>query len=93
MKSWLKDNNIEMYSANNEGKPVVAERLIIILKNKIYQHVTAVSKNIYFGVLDDIVNKRNSNTYHRTIKMKPADVKNNTHISFSKEIDAKDPKS
>ena len=41
-KKWLKDNNIEMYSAHNEGKSVVAERFIRNLKNKIYKHMTAM---------------------------------------------------
>ena len=44
------------------------------LKNKIYKHMTAISKNVYHNVLDDIVDKYN-NTYHKTIKMRPIDVK------------------
>ena len=51
----------------------------------------SVSKNIYIDKLDDIVNKYN-NTYHSTIKMKPVDVKSNTYIDSSKEINDKDPK-
>ena len=66
-------NNIEMYSTFNEGKSVVAERFIETLKNKIYKHTTAISKNVYVDVLDDIINKYN-NTVNRTIKMKPYDV-------------------
>ena len=58
-----------MYSTCNEGKFVVAERFIRTLKSKIYKHMTAVSKNVYFDVLDDIVDKCN-NTYHRTIDLK-----------------------
>ena len=72
-KDFLKINNIEMYSTYNEGKSVVAERFIRTLKNKIFKHMTAISKNIYFDVLDGIVNKYN-NTVHRTIKMKPINV-------------------
>ena len=53
-KKLLKDNNMEMYSTHNEGKSVVAERFIRTLKNKIYKHMTAVSKNVYFDVLNDI---------------------------------------
>ena len=49
-KKWLKDNNIEMYSTHNEGKSVVAERFIRTLKNEIYKHMTAISKNVYFNV-------------------------------------------
>ena len=63
-KDFLKTNNIEMYSTYNEGKSVVAERFIKTLKNKIFKHETAISKNIYFDVLDDIVDKYNS-TIHR----------------------------
>ena len=53
-KRFLKTNNIEMYSTYNEGKSVVAGRLIRTLKNKIFKHMTAVSKNFYFDELDDI---------------------------------------
>ena len=67
-KKWLKNNDISMYSAYNEGKSVVAERFMRTLKNKIYKHMIAISKNDYFDVLDDIVDKYN-NTHHKTIKM------------------------
>ena len=76
---------------NNEGKSVVAERFIRTLKNKIYKYMTSVSKNVYIDKLDDIVNEYN-NTYHRTIKMKPVDVKDNTYIDFKKEVNDKNPK-
>ena len=90
-KKWLKDNDIEMYSIHNEGKSVVAERFIRTLKTKIYKYMTSVSKNVYIDKLDDIVNEYN-NTYHRTIKMKPVDVKDNTYINLRKEVNDKDPK-
>ena len=45
-----------MQSTYNEGKPVVAERFIQVLKNKIFKYMTAVSKNVYFDELDNIVN-------------------------------------
>ena len=69
----MKINNIEMYSTYNEGKSLVAERFIRTLKNKIFKHMMAISKNVYFDVLDDIVNEYN-NTVHRIMKMKPIDV-------------------
>ena len=53
--------------------------------------MTSVSKNVYIDKLDDIVDEYN-NTYHRTIKMKPVDVKDNTYIDFKKEVNDKDPK-
>ena len=46
---------------------------------------------MYIDKLDDIVDEYN-NTYHRTIKMKPVDVKDNTYIDFEKEVNDKDPK-
>ena len=46
-----------MYSAHNEGKSVATERFIGTLKNKIYKHMTAVSKNVYIDKLDDIVDE------------------------------------
>ena len=54
--------------------------------------MTAISKNVYIDKLDDIVDEYN-NTYHRTIKMKAVDVKDNTYIDFEKEVNNKDPKS
>ena len=85
-------NAIEMYSTHNEGKSVVAERLIRTLKNKIYKYMTSVSKNVYIDKLHNIVNKYN-NTHHKRIKVKLADAKSNTYINSSKEINDKDPKS
>ena len=90
-KKWLQDNDIVMYSTNNEGKSVVAERFIRTLKSKIYKHMTSISKNMYIDKLNDIVDKYN-NTYRNTIKMKPIDVKDNTYINTDKEINNKDPK-
>ena len=53
--------------------------------------MTSVSKNVYNDELDHIVGEYN-NTYHRTMKMKPVDVKDNTYIDFKKELNDKDPK-
>ena len=78
-KKWLSDNNIIMHSTYNEGKSVVAERFIRTLKNRLYKHMTATGKNVYYDVLDDVVSKYN-NTKHSTIKMKPIDVKNNKRV-------------
>ena len=80
-----------MYLIHNEGKSVVVERFIRTLKTKIYKYMTAISKNVYIDKLDDIVREYN-NTYHRTIKMKPADVKDSTYIDNEKEVNDKDPK-
>ena len=88
---WLRDNDIVMYSTNNEGNSVVTERYIRTLKSKIYKYMTSISKNVYIDKLNAIVNKYN-NTYHTTIKMKPINVKDNTYINTNKEINYKDPK-
>ena len=53
--------------------------------------MTLISKNVYINKLDDIVNEYN-NPYHRTIKMKPTDVKDNTYINTGKEVNDKDPR-
>ena len=90
-KDFLKTNNIEMYSTFNEGKSVVAERFIRTLKNKIYKHMTTISKNVYIDVLDDIVNKYN-NTVHRTIKIKPIDVTNDSYVEYNEDSNQKGPK-
>ena len=80
-----------MYSTYNEGKSVFAERFIKTLKNKIYKHMTAISKNEYFNVLDDIVDEYN-NTYHKTFKMKPIDVGDYSFAEYNEESHEKDPK-
>ena len=90
-KKLLKHKSIEMYSIHNEGNSVVAERFITTLKTNIYKYMTSVSKNVYIDQLDEIIDDYN-NTYHRKIKMKPVDVKDNTYIDLKKEINHKDPK-
>ena len=85
-----------MYSTYNEGKSDVAERFIRTLKNKIYKHMKAISKYVYFDVLDDVVDEYN-NTYYKTIKMKPVDVGDDSFaecngIAFNEESNEKNPK-
>ena len=81
-----------MYSTYNEGKSAVAERFIRTLKNKIFKHMTAISENIYFDVLDDIVGKCNY-TVHRTIKMKPIEVMGDYYAEYNKDpSNKKNPK-
>ena len=90
-KDFLKINNIEMYSAYNEGKSVVAERFIRTLKNKIFKHMTIISKNVYIDVLNDIVNKYN-NTIHKTIKMKPIAATNDSYVEYNEYSNKRNPK-
>ena len=90
-KDFLKINNIEMYSKFNEGKSVVAERFIRTLKNKIFNHMTAISKNVYFDVLNDIVDKY-INTVRRTIKMKPIDVTDDSYAEYNEDPNKRNPK-
>ena len=77
-----------MYSAYNEGKSVFAERFIKTLKNKIFKHMTTISKNVYIDVLNDIVNRYN-NTIHRTIKIKPIDVTNDSYVEYNEDSNKK----
>ena len=90
-KDFLKINNTEMYSTYNERKSVVAERFIRTLKNKIFKHMKAISKNVYFDVLDDIVNKY-KNTVHRTIKMKSIVVTGDSYAECGEGFNKKDRK-
>ena len=53
--------------------------------------MTATSKNLYFDVLDDTVNKYN-NTVHRTIKMKPINVMDDSYVDYDEKKKKKDPK-
>ena len=73
-----------MHSTHNEGKSVVAERFIRTSKTKIYKYMTSMSQSVYSDKLDDLVDEYN-NTYHRTIKMKPVDVKGNIYILILKK--------
>ena len=77
-----------MYSTFNEGKSVVAERFIRTLKNKLYKHMTAFDKNVYYDVLDNIVNEYN-NTKHNTLKMKPKDIKDSNKRVYIDEHNEK----
>ena len=79
-----------MCSTYNDGKSVV-EPFIRTLKNKIFKHMTATSKNVYFDVLDDVVNKYN-NAVHRAIKMKPIDVTSDSYAEYNEDSDKKDSK-
>ena len=90
-KKWLQNNDTTTYSTNNEGKSVIAERFIRILKTKIYKYMISISKNVYIDKVDEIVNEYDDE-YHTSIKMKPTDVKDNTYIDFKKEVNDKDPK-
>ena len=80
-----------MYSAYYEAKSVVAEKLKRTLKNKLFKHMTAVLKSVYFDMLDNIVSKYND-TIHRTIKMKPVAVTSDSHAEYNEDFNEKDPK-
>ena len=67
-----------MYATYNKGKSVVAERFVRTLKNETYKHMTAVSKNVYFDVLNYVIDKYNK-IYHTTINLKLAGVKSDSY--------------
>ena len=67
------------------------EIFIKTLKNKIYKHMTAIGKNVYFNVLDDIVKDYN-NSIHSSIKMKPKDVEDDSFVEYIEKSNKKDPK-
>ena len=74
-----------MYSTNNEGKSVIAERFIRILKTKIYKYLILISKDVYINKVDDIV-KEYDDKYHTSIKMKPTDVKDIHTSNLKKKL-------
>ena len=47
MKSWLEDNNIEIYSRSNEWNSVSPEIFIKTLESKVYKYMAARSENVY----------------------------------------------
>ena len=53
--------------------------------------MTAMSKNVYCDILNDIINKYN-NTFHTTIKMKPTDVKSDSYLQYNVDSNDKNPK-
>ena len=91
MKSWLHDNDIEIYLIHNERKSVAAEICIRTLKSKLYKHINSISKNVYIDKLNDIVGKYND-TYLQKIKIKPINIKSSTYFNFEVESNDKDPK-
>ena len=80
-----------MYLTYSEGKSVAAERFIRTLKNKVFKHMIAVSKNVYFDVLGDIIDKYN-NTVYRSIKMKPVDVTSDSYAKYNEHSNITKPK-
>ena len=91
VKSWLQNNDLEMYSTHKEWKSIPAEKFVRTLEKKIYKYMTSILKNVYIDKLNNIVNTF-SNTYYSTIKMKPADLKSIAYIGFNKENKNEDPK-
>ena len=87
----MKINSIETYSIYNEGKSVIAEGFIRTLINKIFKHMTAISKNVYFDVLDDIVDKYN-NTVHKTIKVNKIEVTSYSYAEYNEDSNVTKPK-
>ena len=90
-KRFLEIYNIEMYSTYNEKKFFVGKRFIRTLKNKAFKQMTAVLKNVYFDVVDDIVNKY-YNTVHTVIKIKPTEVTSDCFAEYNEDSNEKDPK-
>ena len=80
-----------MYWTYNEGKFGFAERFIKTLQTEIYKYMISESKNMNIDKLDDKANEY-KNAYHKAIKMKPVEVKDNTYVDSDKEVNDKDLK-
>ena len=63
---------------------LLLRNLFRTLKSKIFKHMTADSKNVYFDMLDNIVNKYN-NTVHRSIKMRPIDITVDSYAEYNED--------
>ena len=72
-QQYLKKKDIQFYTANNEPKASVVERVNRTPKSKVYHYFTAVNSLCYIDVLQDLVDSYN-NTYHRSIGRAPATV-------------------
>ena len=81
-----------MYPTHNEGKSIVAERFIRTLKNKIYKHMTSISKNVYVDKLDDIVNDIGNTYIGNTYVQHIYNNIGNKYVNIGKEVNDKDPK-
>ena len=90
-KDFLKINNIKCIQHTMKENSLMMKDFFRTLKNKIFKHMTAISKNVYYDVLNDIVDKYN-NTVHRTIKMKPIEVTNDYYAEYNEIGNKKDPK-
>ena len=90
MKSWLQDNYTETYWTYNEGKPAVAGGFIKALRSKLTNKWLQHQKNAYVEKLTGISNEHNI-MYHRTIKMKPVDLKSSAYVDFDIENNEIDP--
>jgi hypothetical protein len=80
MKTLLKENEIEIYSTENEEKSCVVERWNGTMKQKMFKYFTANDTNKYYDVLDELVNVYN-NTKHSSIKMTPVEASNKENES------------
>lgn len=89
---WLQNNNIEIRLTHIEGKSVDTENFFRTLKNKIYNFMASILRNSSIIKLYDKDNEWNK-AYHRTMKMKPIDVRARLYTDFSVESNNKDPKS
>ena len=81
MKSWLQDNDVEIFSTHNEAKAVVVERFIRTLNNKMYKYDFNVKNCVYWEI-----------TRYSSIEIKSINVKSRKHIDFKVENNEKDPK-
>ena len=98
VKELLKDNNIELYSTENEEKSSVVERWIGTMKQRMFKYFTAHDTTKYYDILDDLVTDYN-NTVHSSIKMTPVEASKSENESTvyknlypEKEKEIKKPK-
>ena len=74
VQSFLKQNGIDFFTTNSEQKASIVERFNRTMKGRMYKYFTAKNTYRYIDVMQDLVDGYN-NTYHRSIKMKPINVR------------------
>ena len=83
IQEWLDKNGILMYSTHNEGKSVIDERFIKILRLQSVKIITADDNKSYFPYLNKLADRQN-NTYHHSINKKPLNV---DYSAFTEKIE------
>ena len=88
VQRFLRERKIEFFTTNSEMKAAIVERFNRTLKTKMWKYFTAQNTRRYVDVLQSLVNGYNQ-SYHRSIKMKPVDVRKSDSLFIRHQLYAK----